>query len=187
MRPQEVAAMVPRPPPGCRGRRLVLEPGGKATTRGTPSARAIASAVATVGSARPFFTWFTCGEGGVGPAALGEQVCHGVPRHVDFPVGLEIHGLIGFRGDEGSRGRRPGGRVRRRRVPRPRDAGWRPVTAAERGDVGEGACAARAPPRRCRGAPALPADCSRRPRGGGAACAYHGGAGGHAQGEPPGR
>src|SRR5262249_46503602 len=40
--------------------RSLLEPGGKATATGTPSACARRSAVATVGSARPFFTWFTC-------------------------------------------------------------------------------------------------------------------------------
>jgi hypothetical protein len=38
------------------GRRRSLEPGGKATASGTRKARAMASAVATVGSARPFFT-----------------------------------------------------------------------------------------------------------------------------------
>jgi hypothetical protein len=34
----------------------MLEPGGNATATGTRSARAMASAVAMVGSARPFFT-----------------------------------------------------------------------------------------------------------------------------------
>jgi hypothetical protein len=52
----------------------VLEPGGKATTRGTPSARAIASAVATVGSARPFFTWFTWARSRPAPAARAASV-----------------------------------------------------------------------------------------------------------------
>src|SRR5262249_52703056 len=132
-------------------RRDALDPAGKTVATGTPSARAMASAVATVGSALPFFTWVT--------QARSMRARAGRSTSVQCRSARSL--AIAFRISGAARGAttalRPGRRGRPQAARRAPAADWHPAFAAARGRAPARAPDAQAPPAQSRAAQAAPA------------------------------
>src|SRR5439155_573505 len=137
-----------------------------------PRAPAMARAVATVGSARPFFSWFTCARSSAARDASSPSV---QPRAARTPERLlrltDALCSSGAGGGTASRSARPARRAPPRRGTRHRAADWRPRPGGGRAAAGAAAYAARARPRRCPvlgaapegGSPPLSGDGAARP------------------------
>src|SRR5207249_1686174 len=110
----------------------------------------MASAVATVGSARPFFSWFTCARSSAARDASSPSVQPRVARSRERVLRLTpAPSPRGAGGGKRPRSARPTRRAPPRRGTRLRAADWRPRPEDVRGAVAGAAYGARARPRRC--------------------------------------